>query len=48
MRVLGLLYPTLTLVVIVATANHFVLDAEDRLCWSTWPVSGPTSARAPR
>ncbi|MFF5251464.1 phosphatase PAP2 family protein [Streptomyces leeuwenhoekii] len=26
-RVLGLLYPTLTLVVIVATANHFWLDA---------------------
>ncbi|MYT94168.1 hypothetical protein GTY40_24435 [Streptomyces sp. SID8359] len=26
-RILGLLYPTLTLVVIVATANHFWLDA---------------------
>jgi hypothetical protein len=26
-RVLGLLYPALTLVVIVATANHFWLDA---------------------
>ena len=26
-KVLGLLYPTLTLVVIVATANHFWLDA---------------------
>ncbi|NUS25524.1 MAG: hypothetical protein HOV92_15065, partial [Streptomyces sp.] len=26
-RVLGLLYPAVTLVVIVATANHFWLDA---------------------
>jgi hypothetical protein len=26
-RILGLLYPTATLVVIVATANHFWLDA---------------------
>ena len=27
MRILGLLYPALTLVVIVSTANHFWLDA---------------------
>ncbi|MFF7351125.1 MULTISPECIES: phosphatase PAP2 family protein [Streptomyces] len=42
-RVLGLLYPTLTLLVIVATANHFWLDAVGGvLCLSF----GFTAARA--
>ncbi|SCE61409.1 PAP2 superfamily protein [Streptomyces sp. Termitarium-T10T-6] len=40
-RVLGLLYPTLTLVVIVATANHFWLDAV-----AAWPAS-PSVTRSP-
>jgi hypothetical protein len=52
-RVLGLLYPALTLVVIVATANHFWLDAVGgvlclafgftaaRLCYGSLPYALP-------
>ncbi|MEU6281481.1 phosphatase PAP2 family protein [Streptomyces sp. NPDC047028] len=58
-RVLGLLYPALTLLVIVATANHFWLDAVGgvlclafgfavaRLWYGSLPYSLPGAAPAP-
>jgi hypothetical protein len=60
MRVLGLLYPTATLVVIVATANHFWLDAVGgvlclafgfavaRVWYGTLPYTLPKSVPAGR
>jgi hypothetical protein len=59
-RVLGLLYPALTLVVIVATANHFWLDAVGgvlclafgftvaRLWYGRQPYALPRTVPAPR
>ncbi|MEU5362714.1 phosphatase PAP2 family protein [Streptomyces sp. NPDC005925] len=59
-RVLGLLYPAATLVVIVATANHFWLDAVGgalclafgfalaALCYRTTPYALPRMPEVPR
>ena len=53
-RVLGLLYPTATLIVIVSTANHFWLDAVGGvLCLAfgffvAWLVYGTSPYRLPR
>ncbi|MFB6599983.1 phosphatase PAP2 family protein [Streptomyces diastaticus] len=59
-KILGLLYPSLTLVVIVATANHFWLDAVGglvcllfgylvaRLCYGTYPHRLPRQVDAVR
>ncbi|MEZ0064691.1 cbb3-type cytochrome oxidase subunit 3 [Streptacidiphilus sp. MAP12-20] len=58
-RVLGVLYPLSTVVVIVATANHFFMDAiagalctavgltTSRLVYRRWPYSFPKAAPVP-
>ncbi|MEY9942259.1 phosphatase PAP2 family protein [Streptacidiphilus sp. MAP5-3] len=58
-RVLGVIYPVTTLVVIVATANHFFMDAiagavctgigltSSRLVYRRWPYSFPKAAPVP-
>lgn len=53
-RVLGVLYPVVTLLVIVSTANHFWLDAAGgTLCLgvgfaASWAVYGGLAYRLPR
>ncbi|RAG83890.1 hypothetical protein DN069_20005 [Streptacidiphilus pinicola] len=58
-RILGVIYPLTTLIVIVATANHFFMDAiagacctfiglgASRLVYRRWPYSFPKAAPAP-
>ena len=58
-KVLGLLYPLVTLVVIVATANHFFMDAlagavctgfgllVSRICYGRWAFAFPRIPEAP-